>query len=246
MSVQPVITISIVSHGQGKLVGNLLLDLKSFKEAIPIEIILTLNIPEDESFIDCADGINIKVIRNLRPRGFGENHNTAASMAASSWIAILNPDLRLPADFRWGPLLSASASAGIGIVAPVVVAPDGRLEDSARKNPTLLRLARRVIFGRKPDYEIQSQVVFPDWVAGMFLFIDRARFAELQGFDERYFMYMEDADLCRRARLKGWQVLLTPEVVVIHDARRDSHQKLRSLVWHVNSVLRYLLTAKNY
>ena len=64
-------------------------------------------------------------------------------------------------------------------------------------------------------------------------------FAELKGFDEKFFLYYEDVDVCIRAWNRGLRVLACPRVSVIHDARRDSRRSLRHLRWHVASMRRF-------
>ena len=66
-----------------------------------------------------------------------------------------------------------------------------------------------------------------------------AAFLELGGFDERYFLYYEDVDICARLRLAGHEIVVCPWVSVVHAARRESHQKLQYLAWHIASITRF-------
>ena len=67
-------------------------------------------------------------------------------------------------------------------------------------------------------------------------------FHALHGFDERYFLYYEDVDLCRRLRKRGYDIRLVPSVRAVHNARRESHRSLRHLRWHLASIVRFLLS----
>ena len=131
----------------------------------------------------------------------------------------------------------------MGVAAPLVVDAAGKPEDSARRFPSARRLAAK-LFGLAPrlDYAIGSEPFSPDWVAGMFLAFRREAFAAVDGFDERYFLYYEDVDLCRRLRASGFDVRLVPGARVTHLARRESRRSFRHLRWHVASVTRYLLS----
>ena len=80
----------------------------------------------------------------------------------------------------------------------------------------------------------------------MFMVFRTGVFKELGGFDERYFLYYEDVDLCLRLRHAGYEVILLPQVSAIHDARRQSHRNLRYLVIHASSLLRFLYTRQRY
>jgi GT2 family glycosyltransferase len=81
--------------------------------------------------------------------------------------------------------------------------------------------------------------VYPDWVSGFFMLCRSSAFRELGGFDERYFLYYEDIDLCTRARLAGWKNAWLPGVTVVHDARRRSHRDAKYLLWHLRSIARF-------
>ncbi len=80
----------------------------------------------------------------------------------------------------------------------------------------------------------------PEWVAGMFMLFRSRDFQDLGGFDEQFFLYYEDVDICVRAWQKGMRILACPQVSVIHDARRDSRRSLRHLRWHLGSMARFL------
>jgi hypothetical protein len=82
----------------------------------------------------------------------------------------------------------------------------------------------------------------PDWVAGMFMLFRNELFREIGGFDERYFLYYEDVDLCFRLRQHGYDVVLVPDARAAHFAQRQSHRNPRYLLWHVRSLVRFLLS----
>jgi GT2 family glycosyltransferase len=63
---------------------------------------------------------------------------------------------------------------------------------------------------------------------------------QLHGFDENYFLYYEDVDICRRARLMGLKIVCCPEVAVVHNAQRASRKNIHHMRWHIASMFRYL------
>jgi len=73
----------------------------------------------------------------------------------------------------------------------------------------------------------------------MFMLFRADTYREIDGFDERYFLYYEDVDICARLRQRGYDVRLVPAASVIHAARRDSHRRARYLAWHIRSTLRF-------
>jgi len=80
-------------------------------------------------------------------------------------------------------------------------------------------------------------------VAGMFMLIPTKIFQRIGGFDERYFLYYEDVDLCARLRVSGHVVRFCPNARVVHEARRQSHRSLRYLRWHITSMLRFFFSS---
>jgi GT2 family glycosyltransferase len=234
-------SISIVSHNSGSLIANLLDDLRRFLPA-ESEIILTLNCPEDEGFLERSADLGITILRNVRPLGFGANHNQAFAMSRGRAFVVVNPDIRLPKP-PWQALAEAM-TADVGACAPMVVSPTGSPEDSVRRYPTMSRLFRRAVLKqRSPDYVAagaDSRPVSVEWTAGMFMMFDADAYRAVQGFDTRYFMYLEDVDICKRLNAKGLRVLWVPGCSVIHDARRASQRSWQHARWHLRGVLRFL------
>lgn len=240
------LAISIVSHGQGLLIKNLLQDLSPLINN-GAEVLLTLNIPEDESFISNFAS-NIKVIRNKKPIGFGENHNMANLYTNRDWFVVLNPDVRCNPHV-FSSLITAHKATGAGVVAPRVLGVNGNTEDSARHYPTVSRIFKRVIskirgHRLEPDYELQDgQHIKIDWAAGMFLLFRSSDFRNIGGFDTRFFMYLEDTDICRRFNLNNRPIVIVPEVCITHDARRATGRSLQHLRWHSSSLFRFIFTS---
>lgn len=236
-------SVSIISHHSGEMIANLFGDLRHHLPS-DAEVILTINVPEDESYLQAAQDLPLKVIRNTEPLGFGTNHNQAFAVSRGERFVVVNPDIRLP-NSPWSALDDAFG-ADIGACAPLVLSPAGQLEDSARKYPTLLRFFRRVFLGqRQADYQVprDTETLDVEWVGGMFVMFDAAAYRAIGGFDTRYFMYLEDADICRRLNANGKKVRWVSNCRVIHDARRASRKNLKHLRWHITSALKFLSTS---
>ncbi len=237
------LAISVVSHGQGTLLRHLLEDLRPVAGA-GASVIVTVNIPEDESYL-AGLGYSAQVLRNSAPKGFGANHNQAFQQADCDWFAVVNPDIRCDATV-FAALIDAQPGAAAGVCAPRVRSAEGRVEDSARRHPSIARIARRVWLRARgikpgPDYALHGSVpIRVDWAAGMFLVFAASAYRAVGGFDERYFMYLEDADICRRLGQAGRDVLLLPSVDVVHDARRATGRSWQHLRWHLASLASYL------
>jgi len=239
MNRRPVLSLSVVSHGQSTLVAQLLSDLENISDN-DFEVIITSNLPEDTGAYE-GRPYPVQVIQNAVPKGFGANHNAAFQQKRGSFFAIVNPDIRTPI-LEFEALLRLFEQPRVGAVAPVILSPAGTVEDSARRFPTFARLVgRRLSRTRHPDYEWNERPIEVDWVAGMFVVFRQEAFEQLGGFDDkRFFMYMEDVDICDRLWQKGWSVLLQPRTSVVHAAQRASHRSVKHLRWHLMSAFRYL------
>lgn len=126
----------------------------------------------------------------------------------------------------------------------MVVDESGAVEDSARSFPSPLKIISKAFGGGKgSDYVIENHNIFPDWVGGMFMLFRCEVFEHVKGFDQRYFLYYEDVDLCARLRQLNYEVVLCPKVRVIHHARRSSHRSVKYLRWHLASMLRFFVSS---
>mgnify|MGYP000005732486 CR=1 FL=1 len=238
----PNVAISIVSHRQAQLLPALLADLAALTMEAKLTVFLTLNVPEVMPFDVCDFSFSLRIIRNASRKGFGANHNTAFALAISSghidYFCVVNPDIRIIAsDFFSRMLENTRSFPNCGVVAPIVKNASLEIEDHARRLPTPLLLARKVFGFKEPSCSEN-----PDWVAGMFMLFPKEVFARVNGFDEKFFLYYEDVDLCCRLRLAGYRIIVEPHAVVIHDARRASHRRPYYFYRHLASVTRFFLS----
>lgn len=233
------ISVSIVSHGQGALAAALLDDLAMYCADTPMEVLLTLNLAEQLPFDLNRFPFPVLKIENLRPLGFGANHNQAFVRSSGNFFCVLNPDIRLSHN-PFPALLAVFDDSAVALSAPCVLSPAGLPEDSARDFPSpMVILLKALRLGRGRPQTIGVNSMSPDWVAGMCMLMPSARYRQMGGFDTRYFLYYEDVDFCARLRLADLQVTVTPAARVIHAAQRASHRNLRYLLWHLRSITRF-------
>lgn len=236
------LTISIVSHEQLVLAKVLLDDIAEYCDPLAIEVILTLNVPEAAESLYQSYAYPLKIIKNQNPKGFGANHNQAFLAAKGTYFCVLNPDVRLLND-PFPDLLATFHDQSVGAVAPLVLGTSGEIEDSARSFPTPLKILCKALGAcRAGDYLIKTELIYPDWVAGMCIIFPRSIFHLICGFDERYFLYYEDVDICARLRDIKKFVVLCPSARIIHSAQRTSHYRLKYFKWHLISMLRFFLS----
>lgn len=224
------LVVSIVSHGHGASVHELVWALARLDSAAIARVVLTLNLPEAEPETPVGGWpFVLQTIHNVRPVGFGTNHNRALAGATEPFVCVLNPDVELAGRDPFVALVVAAAGPGAGCAYPVQLDVHGRQQDTERELPTPLSLWRRRILGR-----CESRV---DWVNAACLVMAQPVWQMLGGFDEAYYMYCEDVDLCLRMRLAGLTLVRAPAQVV-HVGQRASHRRWAHLRWHVQSLLR--------
>ena len=240
---QSSLLISIVSHHQNEMVCNLLQDFEKLDYSnLNCTFVITINAGKLINKNLLPKNLNIEIIKNNQVKGFGKNHNFAFKQIESDYFIVCNPDIRIKS-FNLNKFLESFSREKIAAVGPKVLDLHGNIEDSKRKFPSFFNLFSRKFFAARDDYkslENHKNIFHVDWLAGMFVAFDSKKFKEIKGFDERYFLYLEDADICRRLKSKSEFVLYNGEQSVIHDARRDSGRNINYFFMHLKSMLRFL------
>lgn len=186
-------------------------------------------------------------------RGFAAGINRAARRATRPLLVILNPDVELRAPIVHTLAACLASHPDAAIVGGLVREADGRVQASARRFPDL-----STAFGGRTSWltrvapgnpltrrnlastNVQAGCSEVDWVTGAFMMVRREVFESLGGFDERFFMYWEDSDLCLRALKAGWKTMYEPRAEVLHFTGRASrHAPVRSLVAFHRSVFHH-------
>jgi N-acetylglucosaminyl-diphospho-decaprenol L-rhamnosyltransferase len=224
------ITVSVVSHGHDEMVRRLLQHLCNHHGGWIGHLILTHNVPAAAT--PTPDGgwpFRFTELNNLRPAGFGANHNQAFASCSTDFFCVMNPDVELGKAGPWDELLRQVQRPGTGLAYPVLLNPDGSRQDSERESVTPTALLARHLLKRRARRI--------DWISAAFWLVPAAVYRRLGGFDEGFFMYCEDTDFCLRLRLKGW-TLRRADVTVVHRAVRSSRKPGRHLAWHLRSLVR--------
>jgi len=230
------VCLSVVSHRQSDLVNKLLHDIS--RHTSNVDVYLTCNMPE-QGLVQSEALNSFHQIQNETPQGFGANHNAAFRQCESTSFCVANPDVRLLND-PFPELLACMNDPNVGLVAPRVIDPAGNAEDSARYFPTPSNLATKILHLGEGRYPVAGEAPMAvEWVAGMFMLFRAEAFRDIGGFDEGFFLYYDDVDICARLWKAGWKVMLHPGVSVVHAAQRTSRKNLRYMAWHLSSMARY-------
>jgi GT2 family glycosyltransferase len=174
----------------------------------------------------------IKLIKNHINSGMGAGNNIGIKSARYEYLLILNADTEITPGAIESMTAVLEGNSTVGIVGPKLVYPDGERQVSCYRFPRfLMPIYRRTFLGKLfPTYLNEylylskdlDQEIEVDWLMGSCYLMKRQLMAELRGFDERFFMYFEDTDLCRRVHARGLGVVYCPSAVVVHYHGRAS------------------------
>jgi N-acetylglucosaminyl-diphospho-decaprenol L-rhamnosyltransferase len=202
---------------------------------------------------------NARLLRTGANLGYGSAANRAvaeyladpATSGDSEFFVVANPDV------QWGPhsidaMLEAAARwPKAGAIGPLIREPDGTVYPSARHQPSLIRGGMHAVVGpfwkSNPWTSTYRQLYLEPserpvgWLSGSCLLLRRAAFEEVGGFDERYFMYMEDVDLGDRLERAGWLNVYVPSAEILHDkGHATGRDPARNLAAHHASTYTFL------
>ncbi len=200
-----------------------------------------------------------KIYRLPTNVGFGKAVNLLSRMSTAPYFILVNPD-SLFLEGPWPDLFHfLEKTPDVGIVGPRILDPDGSVQGSARSFPSL----STVLFGRSspltrrfPNNRFSkrnvlhlngddSQPRLVDWVSGACMMIRQSAFKALGGFDERFFLFWEDTDLCARMKKAGWHIVYHPALSIIHHVGTSrGHAPLQSRLHFHRSAFR--LFCKHY
>lgn len=253
----PDVSVVIVNYNSGRELQRALDSIAEDLSERHWEVVVVDNASSDGSVsVVEACGPRARLVRNDENRGFARGVNQGVAATSAPLVLILNPDCRLVAGAYASLLEELERSSSHAIVGPRILDPDGSVQGSARGDPDMLTglfgrtgIARRllpwlavsrrnVVVDSTADERAGCTV---DWVSGACMLARREVLQRVKGFDERYFLYWEDADLCRRVRLLGYQIRYAPTATAVHRVGQSS-QKARVLAvraFHKSAYLYY-------
>ncbi len=254
----PDVSILIVHTFELRLIRQTLRGLRRAAPQLQIEVLVIDNNP-GAGLVDMlkAEFPEVRYFAK-RNQGFGSAMNVGLQHALGKYILIFNPDIIISPGALEKMFAYMEAHPQVGTLGPKLLNADGSLQYSCyRYHEPLVPILRRTPLGRLPwgqktierflmqDVD-HAQTLEVDWIMGSAMFTRAAALAKTGCFDERFFMYFEDTDLCWRMWEAGYTVIYYPEAVMVHYHRRASadgsiFQQLRSpLTWrHIQSAYKF-------
>ncbi|MGJ5633808.1 glycosyltransferase family 2 protein [Nostoc sp. CALU 1950] len=223
---QPIsVSVILVNYNGKEILLDCLNSIQKFIDIPNYEIILVDNASSDGSVeLVAVNYPHIRLVKQIENRGFGAGNNVGAKFATGEFLFLLNTDTVLINNILPHLIQLMQADPQVGIIGPKLLNPDGSLQISV--SPAL---------GIKGEYEARQmhqayqnisqqnlieqkfqEIQEVDIVVGAAFFIRSSLFNDLGGFDENFFMYFEESDLCQRAQYRGYKIIYTPDVSLIH------------------------------
>ena len=254
----PAISAILVDYNAGDELRRALQSIADEMHEQPWEAVVVDNASSDGSAAAVAEfAPHARLVANAENVGFARAVNQGLAATTAARVLIMNPDCRLVA----GAIAALGAELDrhdlCAVVGPRILNPDGSVQGSARGDPDMLtglfgrntplgRLLpwlpisrRNVVSGAAIRSGHQSVVV--DWLSGACMLARREALAKVKGFDGRYFLYWEDADLCRRLRAEGYHVRYVPGATAIHKVGHSSRTAQAAAIraFHASAYLYY-------
>ena len=241
----------IVTCNSGRFLSDCLTSLITATEDMDHELIVSDNRSTDDS-LEIVERVfpSAVIVRNEQNLGFGKACNVGARKASGEFLLFLNPDMVVDKDAIEELRKAVEKVPEAGLVSGRLRFPDGSFQPTCRNLPTIgnLVFSRGSFLTKATTRDSGNRYTLGDFaevtavpaVAGSMLMVRTSLFRQLGGFDERYFMYMEDTDLSRRATEAGYVNLFVPTAGAIHHwGKGSTTSKIRRKWRHHRSVLRY-------
>jgi hypothetical protein len=250
--VQPDLSVIIVSYNVKAQLQRCLCCLQPNPEFL--EIVVVDNNSGDGSQQMLKENFpQIKTIFNGNNLGFSRAANQGIEIASANYILLLNPDTQVDLASLKAMVELLEKNQSVGILGPRIVDSSGKRQYSARNLPSLATsfaahdsFLNRILpgnpwsekyLGKKLNVDQASEV---DWVSGSCMLIRRKVFDSIGLLDDRFYMFVEDVDFCRRAKTAGWKVVYLPSAKIVHQAGQSVRQrKIKMLAEHHKSMYYY-------
>lgn len=223
----PQVSAVVVSYNTRKLLERCLLDLRSQAGVEDLQIVVVDNASEDGSAEMVRERFqDVELIRLDENAGFARANNVAFARCAGDYVLLLNSDAFLAPGALAGLLAAARRHPRAGAVGPRLLNPDGSMQRSAWPFPSPGRLLLEALMLHRPLRRLglledlrtwpHDEERWVDFLIGACLLLRADTLAEVGGFDERFWLYGEEADMQRRLARRGWEVLFTPAATATH------------------------------
>jgi N-acetylglucosaminyl-diphospho-decaprenol L-rhamnosyltransferase len=247
----PDLAVVVVNYNTGQYLSRCLASAQEAAGDARLEMVVVDNDSRDGSAARALqENPRARLIQNASNRGFAAAVNQGIRATTAPYVLLLNPDAEILSGTLGGFLKVAGDRPRAGAIGPVVRDPDGSIYPSARKVPSVVEgfghsfvgpFWRNNPFTRSytmADWDRGTERRV-EWVSGSCMLLKRAALDAVGLFDERFFLYVEDVDMCQRLRAAGWEVLFSPELEVLHVGGVSTRGSKRMTLEHSKSIYRF-------
>jgi len=247
------LSVSIVTFNNSKEIGAA---IDSLVSSIGNDLSYKLFVIDNNSSDNTSEEVQkrrmdgrINLISLEKNVGFGSGHNVVLELLNSKYHLIMNPDILVKGNAISRIVDFLEKNDDVGLVSPNIVNPDGSIQYSCKRDPTILDLLIRLLLPnccrkRQERYMMKdhdhSKVFDAPIVSGCFMFLRTELLKRVNGFDERFFLYFEDTDLCKRIGQHS-RIVYFPYATVSHEWKRESRRKLKLLITMMSSAIKYAI-----
>jgi hypothetical protein len=214
----PIISVIVINYNTREMTLHCLRTLEMALEGLNSEIIVVDNASTDGSVAAIKDLFpGVTLVANLENAGFGAANNQAMRVAGGSYFLLLNSDA-FPEKTAVSTLVDfMEMNKGVGVAGPRILNEDGSLQISCHPFPSPVSAwLENLWLSSGYRHWKHDRVKHIDFVIGACMLVRREAYQDVGGFDERFFMYSEEADLQRRMKHAGWEIVFVPEARVKH------------------------------
>ena len=239
------VDVVVVSYNSADVLGACLDSIVAERGVASVTVVDNAS-ADGTAALACAR-LGVAVIETGRNLGFAAAANRGAAAGNARFVLFLNPDATIVGGAVETMASAMNADPGLALVGPSVRNPDGSVYPSARQFPTMTQAGAHAFLGlMRPNNRFSRRYKFPevpDCISGTALLVRRDLFDAIGGFDERYFMYVEDVDLSWRIRTAGGRIAVVPDAEVVHLIGGSSEgAPYRMIAAHSRSLFRFAVT----
>jgi len=246
----PDIAVQIVNYKTkqfiGPLIASIVKDIRGSKLKIEINILDNASGDNLKDIAETRSNQGVRLYQSITNGGFGAGQNILASKTKAKYLLLLNPDLLFIEEHTIERLLRTLEKTQASVVGPRLLTPLSH-QSTPLTNPSLSQLKQQPWDHGKGSlvaYRIESKLAQADWVSGAVFLVNAEDFLNAGGFDERFFLYYEEVDLCLALRKKHKLIIYDPTIQVLHYggvvATKRSLYALKSYIYfQLKKVRRY-------
>ena len=211
------ISVIIINYKSERFLEECIASLELALRDISYEIIIVNNDSVILEDILKPKTQNLRILNRKANDGFAKACNAGAKISNGKFLFFLNPDTKVHPE-NISALFSTLSEEGTGVSAPRLILPNGKPQpwSNGRAITFWTLLGNNLGLAKNKNASLTDQSHETDWVSGAALAIPKKLFAMHNGFDENFFMYFEDIDLCRRVKMSGYKILSLPQIEVLH------------------------------